>query len=148
MTGACLAPGTAAYSDAPMRDLPEQIDLARAGLGQSPAYRRRGVMRVRVPRGDIEVDVDMENTEDGVYLWGALLSAPGGVSERDGYHPFCTWEPLTRDTEAELFARFWAWLTGLRPARTRRAYAGDAVTWFGWLTERGRLMRWQPGGCA
>jgi predicted RecB family nuclease len=110
-----LAPGTAAYSDAPMRDLPEQIDLARAGLGQSPAYRRRGVMRVRVPRGDIEVDVDMENTEDGVYLWGALLSAgQGGVSERDGYHPFCTWEPLTGDTEAELFARFWAWLAGLR----------------------------------
>ena len=110
-----LAPGTAAYSDAPMRDLPEQIDLARAALGMSPAYRRRGVTRVRVPRGDVEVDVDMENTEDGVYLWGALLSAgPGRAGERDGYHPFCTWEPLTGDTEAELFARFWAWLTGLR----------------------------------
>jgi predicted RecB family nuclease len=110
-----LAPRTAAYCDAPMRDLPEQIDLARAALGSSPAYRRRGVTRVRVPRGDIEVDVDMENTEDGVYLWGALLSAePGRDSERVGYHPFCTWEPLTGDTEAELFGRFWAWLTGLR----------------------------------
>jgi len=110
-----LAPRTAAYSDAPMRDLPEQIDLARAALGSSTAYRRRGVTRVRVPRGDIEVDVDMENTEDGVYLWGALLSAaPGQASERDGYHPFGTWEPLTGDTEAEVFVRFWAWLTGLR----------------------------------
>lgn len=110
-----LAPGTAAYSDAPMRDLPEQIDLARAALGSSPAYRRRGVTRVRVPRGDIEVDVDMENIETGVYLWGAMLSAgPGRAGERDGYHPFCTWQPLTRDTEAELFGRFWAWLTGLR----------------------------------
>ena len=110
-----LAPGTAAYCDAPMRDLPEQIDLARAALGSSAGYRRRGVTRVRVPRGDIEVDVDMENTEDGVYLWGALLSAgPGRAGERDGYHPFCTWEPLTGDTEAELFGRFWAWLTGLR----------------------------------
>lgn len=29
-----------------------------------------------------------------------------------------------------------AWLTGLRSARTRRAYAGDVVAWFGWLTER------------
>jgi predicted RecB family nuclease len=110
-----LDPGTAAYCDAPMRDLPEQIDLARAALGSSPAYRRRGVARVRVPRGDIEVDVDMENTEDGVYLWGALLSAePGRVSERGGYHPFCTWEPLTGDTEAGLFGRFWAWLDRLR----------------------------------
>jgi predicted RecB family nuclease len=110
-----LAPRTAAYGDAPMRDLPEQIDLARAALGGSPAYRRRGVTRVRVPRGDIEVDVDMENTEDGVYLWGALLSAgPGRAGERDGYHPFGTWEPLTGDAEAELFGRFWTWLTGLR----------------------------------
>ena len=110
-----LAPGTAAYSGAPMRDLPEQIDLARAALGGSPAYRRRGVTRVRVPRGDVEVDVDMENTEAGVYLWGALLSAgPGRVSDRAGYHAFCGWEPLTVDTEAELFGRFWAWLAGLR----------------------------------
>jgi predicted RecB family nuclease len=110
-----LDPGTAAYGDALMRDLPEQIDLARAALGGSPACRRRGVARVRVPRGDIEVDVDMENTEDGVYLWGALLSSGSGqVSERDGYHPFGTWEPLAADTEAEVFGRFWAWLTGLR----------------------------------
>jgi integrase/recombinase XerD len=29
-----------------------------------------------------------------------------------------------------------AWLTGLRSARTRRAYAGDLMTWLGWLAER------------
>ncbi|HJY57807.1 MAG TPA: hypothetical protein VJ418_15630, partial [Streptosporangiaceae bacterium] len=29
-----------------------------------------------------------------------------------------------------------AWLTGLRSARTRRAYAGDVVAWLGWLAER------------
>ena len=29
-----------------------------------------------------------------------------------------------------------AWLTGLRSARTRRAYAGDMVAWLGWLTDR------------
>ena len=110
-----LAAGTAAYSDAPMRDLPEQIDLARAALGGSPVYRRRGVGRVRVPRGDVEVDIDMENTEDGVYLWGALVSAgPGRPAEAGSYHPFCTWDPLTGAVEAELFARFWAWLAGLR----------------------------------
>jgi predicted RecB family nuclease len=110
-----LSPGTAAYSDEPMRDLPEQIDLARAALGWSPAYRRRGVARVRVPRGDVEVDIDMENTEEGAYLWGALVSAgPGRATGAGGYHPFCTWQPLTAAVEAELFARFWAWLTGLR----------------------------------
>jgi hypothetical protein len=29
-----------------------------------------------------------------------------------------------------------AWLTGLRSARTRRAYAADVVAWLGWLNER------------
>src|SRR5690348_1258209 len=28
------------------------------------------------------------------------------------------------------------WLTGLRSARTRRAYAGDVVAWLGWLADR------------
>jgi len=30
-----------------------------------------------------------------------------------------------------------AWLTGLRSARTRRAYAGDVVAWLAWPAERG-----------
>jgi integrase/recombinase XerD len=30
-----------------------------------------------------------------------------------------------------------AWLTGLRSARTRRAYAGDVTAWLGWLADRG-----------
>ncbi len=29
-----------------------------------------------------------------------------------------------------------AWLTGLRSARTRRAYAADVVAWLAWLAER------------
>jgi len=29
-----------------------------------------------------------------------------------------------------------AWLTGLRSARTRRAYAGDLAAWLGWLADR------------
>jgi hypothetical protein len=31
-----------------------------------------------------------------------------------------------------------AWLTGLRSARTRRAYAGDMAGWLGWLAVRRR----------
>ncbi len=108
---------TASYSDAPMRNLPRQIDNARAAGGPSPVYRRRGVDRVGVPRADIEVDIDMENTEDGVYLWGTLVTDRSGqLAGPDGYRAFASWEPLTAQTEAELFARFWSWLTGLRTA--------------------------------
>ena len=39
-----------------------------------------------------------------------------------------------------------AWLTGLRSARTRRAYAGDVAAWLGWLAGRDTAC-WRPGGC-
>ena len=112
-----LCPRTAAYCDQPMRALPEQIDQARAALGDSRAYRRRGVTRVEVPRGGVEVDIDMENTEDGVYLWGALVTnRAAGSPARAGYRAFCTWEPMTGEAEARLFTEFWAWLSGMRAA--------------------------------
>jgi predicted RecB family nuclease len=110
-----LSPQTAAYSGRPMRDLPEQIDLARAALGSAPAYRRRGTTQVQVPRGDIEIDIDMENVEEGVYLWGTLVTDRADTSGLPtGYHPFCTWQPLTPETEAALFTGFWQWLCQLR----------------------------------
>jgi hypothetical protein len=117
-----LDPRTAAYCDQPMQGLPEQIDQARAALGAAPAYRRRGVERVVVPRGAVEVDIDMENAEDGVYLWGALVTSrtawegPPGEGAPGGYRAFRTWAPLTAVAEAAVFAEFWAWLCGLRAA--------------------------------
>jgi predicted RecB family nuclease len=140
-----LSGATAGYSDAPMRDLGEQIDNARAALGGSPVYRRRGIGSVRVPRGDVEVDIDMENTPDGVYLWGTLVTDRSGRAPvRTGYRAFCSWDQLTGAGEAELFAEFWMWLTSLRQAVASaglsfRAYCYNAAA------ENGQLRRISAG---
>jgi len=126
---------TASYCDEPMHDLPGQIDLARAALGDHLAYRRRGVGRVAVPRGDVEIDIDMESTQDGVYLWGALVTARSDARDVlawSGYRAFCTWEPMSEQVEADLFADFWAWFNAQRAAAAAaglrlRAYCYNAA---------------------
>jgi predicted RecB family nuclease len=85
-------------------------DEARAALGDAPVYRRRGVTRAEVPRGDVEVDVDLENDENGAYLWDTLATG----TDDDGYRPFYDWGLLTPETEAGLFLRFWEWFSSLR----------------------------------
>jgi predicted RecB family nuclease len=126
-----LSARTASYSDMPMTDFAQQIDRARAALGDCPAYRRRGVTRVEVPRGDIEVDIDMENTQDGVYLWGTLVTNRSG-QEAPRYRAFRSWEPMTPAVETDLFAEFWTWLEALRETAalaglTVRAYCYHAA---------------------
>lgn len=127
-----LSPVTAVYSDAGLSSLPEQIDRARAALGRDPVYWRRGVDVISVPRGDVEIDVDMENVEEGVYLWGALLTDRSQTAVTGGgYHPFVTWEPLTLEAQVENFRRFWTWMMELRDetieaGRTFCAYCYNA----------------------
>jgi predicted RecB family nuclease len=116
-----LDPRTVSYSGTGMSALAEQIDRARAALGSEPVYRRRGIGHIDVPRADVEVDVDMENVEDGVYLWGALT---GG-----DYRPFVSWEQLTPESEAGTFTRFWRWLMGLRSETLARGKTFRAYCW-------------------
>jgi predicted RecB family nuclease len=122
---------TAGYSGSGMA-LHEQIDMARAALGPAPVYKRRGVDRVAVPRADVEVDVDMECSEVGVYLWGCLLSGrrnPGAATSE--YRAFVTWESLTPAGESVNSLEFWNWLMGVRSSANEqglrfRAYCYSA----------------------
>ena len=91
--------------------VPEAILNARAALGPEVVYLRPGVTDPVIPRANIELDIDMENTEDGVYLWGVLVTdraATGLVKE--GYVPFSSFEPMDEDSEMALFREFWTWL--------------------------------------
>lgn len=101
--------------------LPEAILNAKAATGPEPIYLRPGVSNPIIPRADIELDIDMENTEDGVYLWGVWVEdrAHTGLIE-SGFIPFHTWQPLDDDDEMDVFREFWGWLNDL----THRA--GDA----------------------
>lgn len=106
---------TASYSGIGLSALPTHIDLARAALGSEPVYRRRDVEIVTVPRADIEVDVDMENTDEGCYLWGCYVTdRSGGDVVRSGYRSFVTWASMTPEVERENSATFWAWFMRLR----------------------------------
>jgi predicted RecB family nuclease len=122
---------TAAYSNSGMSSLPAQIDLARAVLGPEPVYRRRGLTALHVPRADVELDLDLENVEDGVYLWGALVNDRVGLGLESGYRAFAAWDPMTPAVEGGLFIELWTWLDGLRTkvhgaGKTFRAYCYNA----------------------
>jgi predicted RecB family nuclease len=118
-----------------------QIELARARIGELPAYRRRGVVSIQVPRADIEVDVDMESTNDGCYLWGAL-----GTDRRDPgsaepeYKSFATWDADIEDGELAAFEQFWSWLSAVR-ARAAAEGASFRAYCYSRSAEEGQMKR-------
>jgi hypothetical protein len=141
-----LCTRTGSYSDVRLRPLPTHIDLARAALGPEAVYRQRDVDHVTVPRADIEVDVDMENNEEGCYLWGCYVTDRSGRKVvQSGYRPFVTWAPMTPDVEEENSGAFWAWLMGLRitahdSGLTFAAYCYNASAENQYLRRLGQLV--------
>jgi predicted RecB family nuclease len=88
---------------------------ARAAIGPHSVYRRPGMSGTDLPVGDVEIDLDMENVNEGVYLWGALLNDhtdSGAFAE--GYVPFVSWDPLDDGEELAVFMSLWAWLAEQR----------------------------------
>jgi predicted RecB family nuclease len=129
-------------------DLREAVALARAWRSDVPLVRR--VARPDVPRGAVEVDVDMESLgEDGAYLWGVLLSG-ADVGLPHGYRGFATWDPVPTRDEARSFAAFWTWLSDVRARAEERglsfrAYCYNEQAENRWL--RGSVERFagEPG---
>jgi predicted RecB family nuclease len=129
--GLCLAGTT---------NLAVQIDLARARVGAAPAYVRRGVDRIEVPRGDVEVDVDMENAADGCYLWGALVTDWRGEVPNARYISWATWDPDVATGELRAFEGFWSWFSAER-ARVHAEGATFRAYCYSRSAEEGQMKR-------
>jgi predicted RecB family nuclease len=128
------------------------VALARAWQRGLAVVRR--VPSVPVLRADVEVDVDMESFgESGAYMWGVLLTRPGGTlpgDEPEGYRAFATWEPVPTTDEARSFAAFWTWLVGVRDraaatGRTFAAYCYNEQAENRWLLASARRFAGLPG---
>jgi predicted RecB family nuclease len=117
-----------------------QIELARARIGALPAYRRRDVVSVEVPRADIEIDVDMESTNDGCYLWGALATDRREAGAVAHYVSFANWDPDIEAGELAAFDQFWSWLEVVR-ARAAEQGASFRVYCYSRSAEEGQMKR-------
>jgi predicted RecB family nuclease len=136
-----LDPTVLALGGAGATNLATQIDLARARVGPAPAYRRRGVGRIEVPRGDVEVDLDMENTNEGCYLWGALATdRRGGDATTARYASFASWDPDLEHGELEAFIGFWRWFSEAR-ARVHAEGATFRAYCYSRSAEEGQMKR-------
>jgi predicted RecB family nuclease len=121
-------------------NLATQIELARARVGPSPAYRQRGLERVAVARADVEVDMDMESTNDGCYLWGALVTDRRGGASSSEYVAFAGWDPDLSAGELVAFESFWSWFTALRD-RCRSEGASFRAYCYSKSAEQGQMTR-------
>lgn len=123
--------------------LAKHVENAKAWSGPEVAYRRRGVEEVSLRRADVEVDVDLECTDE-VYLWGVLVTDRAGTGlVEPGYHAFADWRPDLASAEAgALFERFLDWLTGVRDACHERGRTFAAYCWSGPSAEESWMKRY------
>jgi predicted RecB family nuclease len=122
-------------------NLATHIELARARVGPVPAYRQRGVERIEVPRADVEVDLDMESTNDGCYLWGALVTDRRGAAvSPPTYLAFPSWDPDLEAGELAAFEAFWLWFTVLREG-ARSEGASFRAYCYSKSAEQGQMTR-------
>ena len=108
--------------------LDDLIYRARVHTSRS-LLRRVDADHMGCPRADLEVDVDMESDGEHTYLWGAYVRVASGVTLEgvvEGYHPFVSWDEPSADTEARVFAQFWAWFSALRAACDERSLSFGA----------------------
>lgn len=106
----------ATYADTPLTAtaLTAQIHCARAAVAGRPIV-APDWDDAAIPRGDLEIDLDLENAEH-VYLWGARLTEVPDhwPEERGSYVHFSSFDPLDTDGEVQLAVDLWSWLTALR----------------------------------
>lgn len=133
---AALTPGEIEdrYADTPLtkKTVTKQVQHAQAAVAGHPIV-TPSWDPAAIPRGDIEIDLDLENA-DFVYLWGARLTrVPSSWPEETGtYVPFVSFDPLDAVGEKQLVDALWAWLDNLRQraaheALTLRVYSYSAI---------------------
>ena len=108
---------TARYSGTGAWHLPEMMDQARV-VRAKEMHLRRGISKLDLPRADIELDVDMENSEL-IYLWGTRLTTRRkDLKLPNGYTPYCTFGENDVEGEAEAFRGLWARMMMLKNLAT------------------------------
>jgi predicted RecB family nuclease len=122
------------YAGTPLtkKNVTKQVQHARAAVAGHPII-ATDWDPASIPRGDIEIDLDLENA-DLVYLWGARLTRlPSTWPEKTGaYVPFVSFDPLDAVGERQLVNALWAWLRELRQRAaaeglTLRVYSYSAI---------------------
>ncbi len=148
-----LDPVTLTYATTPITatSLVKQIECARSAIAGRPVV-VPGWDDGEIPRGDVEIDLDLENAEY-VYLWGARLSVVPDhwPEQRASYVSFASFEPLADDdpdgtrVEARVVADLWDWLSDIRG---RADAEGLTVLIYGYSSigvEGGNLVRIAAG---
>lgn len=99
--------------------LPKLIDQARVStVGR--VYKARGVDALSLPRAEVEIDIDFEDSEGYTYMFGALVTHRGDESTSK-YHSFCSWDQ-SEDGEGEAFVDFWKFLMRRKDAYSSVRY--------------------------